>query len=228
MRSIVLSGARTWLVVLPLPLVLVNLPVMAASEKPLGVVVTADHAQLDNAKAAIGADVYSGDALATYSDGSMRMKVGASQVYLLASSSVTLLPRADMVQAKIERGTVGFSTPGPSQFEIETPLGVVSSANGQRVFGQVSLVTPTSILVTAYEGALVVKALNGEEKTVDEGQTYQATLLPAAAGGSGQAPAGAGSGGGGGGQNNPVGVGSTQVSIGITLLRSRSPQSSLG
>jgi hypothetical protein len=207
-RSIVLSGARSWLVVF-LTFSLLNVPVFAASEKPLGMVVTADHAQLDNAKAAVGADVFSGDAVATEPDGSLRMKVGASEVYLLASSSVTFAPREDKVQAKIDRGTVGFSTPASSQFEVETPLGVVSGANGQHVFGQVSVVTPTSMLVTAYEGALVVRSANGQEKMVDEGQTYEATLLPDGAGGGGQAPAGAGSGGGGG--QTPVGVGGTGI-----------------
>jgi hypothetical protein len=73
----------------------------------------------------------------------------------------------------------------------------------------VSVVTPTSMLVTAYEGALVVRSANGQEKMVDEGQTYEATLLPDGAGGGGQAPAGAGSGGGGG--QTPVGVGGTGI-----------------
>ena len=149
---------------------------MAASSKPLGMVVATDHARLDNANAAIGADIYSGDALATDVGGSLRMKVGPSQVYLLSASSATLVPQENRVQAKVEHGTVGFSTASPEQLEIGTPLGVIRGANSQRVFGQVAVLSATKMQISAYEGTLLVVAANGEQKTIQQGQTYEATL----------------------------------------------------
>jgi hypothetical protein len=189
-RSNISSGARACLVAF-LVVGMLNLPVMAASAKPLGMVVSAEHARLDNADAAIGADVYSGDALATEAGGSLRMKVGPSQVYLLSNSSATLVPQENGVRAKVEHGTMGFSTSSPAQLEIGTPLGVIRGANGQRVFGQVAVLSPGKMQISAYEGTLLVTALNGEEKTIEQGETYEATLAAPEPGG-GQNQAGVG------------------------------------
>ena len=177
MRFNILAGARSCLIAfLVVGLLNLPVPVMAASSKPLGMVVATEHARLDNANAAIGADIYSGDALATDVGGSLRMKVGPSQVYLLSASSATLVPQENRVQAKVEHGTVGFSTASPEQLEIGTPLGVIRGANSQRVFGQVAVLSATKMQISAYEGTLLVVAANGEQKTIEQGQTYEATL----------------------------------------------------
>ncbi len=192
MRSNILAGARSCLTAfLVVGLLNLPMPVMAASSKPLGMVVATDHARLDNANAAIGADVYSGDALATDIGGSLRMKVGPSQVYLLSASSATLVPQENRVQAKVGHGTVGFSTASPEQLEIGTPLGVIRGANSQRIFGQVAVLSATKMQISAYEGTLLVVAANGEQKTVSQGETYEATLAAPEPGG-GQNQAGVG------------------------------------
>ncbi len=182
MRTNILSFARCCLIAL-LVGGLLNLPVLAASAKPLGMVVSAENAHLDNGSAAIGADIYSGDALATDPGGSLRVKVGPSQVYLLSASSATLVPEENKVRAKVEHGTMGFSTSSPEQLEIGTPLGLIRGANNQRVFGQVAVLSPTRLQISAYEGTLLVTALNGEEKTIEQGQTYEATLAAPEPGG---------------------------------------------
>lgn len=190
MRSNILSGARSCAIAFVV-VGMLNLPVMAASSKSLGMVVSADHASLDNAKAAIGADIYSGDALATDAGGSMRVKVGSGQVYLLSGSSATLFPQENKVQAKVDHGTVDFSTSTPEQLEVGTPLGIIRGADSQRVFGQVAVLSPSRMEVSAYEGTLLVTALNGEQKTIEQGQTYEATLAAPEPGG-GQNQAGVG------------------------------------
>lgn len=179
-RSIVLIGARSCLVAL-LIVALLNLPVTAASAKPLGIVVTAQHARLDNVDAVNGADVYPGDALVTDAGGSLRLQIARSQMYLLSSTEATLVQRENTVQAKVDRGTLGFSMPVPNQLEIGTPLGVIRAANGQHVFGQVVVLSPTRMQVSAYEGTLVVTANGGPEKTIGPGETYEATLAADAA-----------------------------------------------
>jgi hypothetical protein len=182
-RVNLLAGARSCLTAV-LIAGMISLPAMAASSQPLGMVVTAEHAHLANSNAAIGADIYSGDTLATDADGSLRVKVGPGQVYLLASSSATLAPREDRVEAKIESGTAGFSTTLPGQLEIGTPLGVIRGADDQRIFGQVAVLSPTKIRISAYEGTLLVIAPNGERQTIDEGQTFEGTLAAPEPGGS--------------------------------------------
>jgi hypothetical protein len=211
-RSNVLAGARSCLIAL-LIVGLLNLPVMAASAKPLGIIVVADRAQLDHANAATGADVYSGDALATGQGGSLRMKVGPSQVYLLSETSATLVPQENRVQAKVERGTVGFSTSSPEQLEIGTPLGVIRGKGSQRIFGQVAVLSPTKIQISAYEGTLLVVALDGEEKTIEQGQTFDAMVAaPEPGGGQNQS----GVGGTGPNWNHIIFVAAVAVVLGVT------------
>lgn len=150
----------------------------ATAAKPLGSVIIADHAELDSAAVVQGTDVYAGDALDTGPGGSLRMKMGASQVYLLSSSAATLLAAPNAAGAKLERGTLGFSTSVPSQLEIETLVGMLRGADGQPVFGQVSQMDGVTVRVSSFEGTLRVMDLNGHEQTIAEGETYEATLLP--------------------------------------------------
>jgi hypothetical protein len=188
-RSIVL-GARSCLVAI-LCFGLLNLPTMAASAKPLGMVVLAENARLDNARAVKGADLYPGDALVTDVGGSLRIRVGASQVYLLSSTSAMLAQVENKVRAKVERGTLGFSTAASDRLEVETPLGVVRGTDGQHVFGQVVVLSAKEMRVTSYEGTLFVET-NGLVKTIGQGQTYDATLVANSDPGAPQGPNGAG------------------------------------
>jgi len=173
-RSIVPAGARS--LAMALAMGLLSTPAIAASEKPLAVVLTADHARLDNVSAAIGADVFSGDSLVTDQGGSLRLTVGLSQVYLLSASAATLVPHDSAVQARVARGTVGFSSSAAGQLEIETPLGVIRAADGKAVFGQVIVVSPTRMRVSAYQGTLLVADATGAEKAIAAGETYEANL----------------------------------------------------
>jgi hypothetical protein len=191
-------GARSILVAV-LVGALVSLPAMAASERPLATVVAAQSARLANLNAVPGADVFLDDTLVTDSGGSLRLKVGSGQVYLLASSQATLRQQESKVLAKVYRGTLGFSTPAPGQLEVETPFGVVRGVDGSRVYGQVALVSSEKMVVTAYEGTLVVER-DGQSQTVHPGQAYSVSLVPDASGG------------------GPVGVGSSGANKGHLLF----------
>ncbi len=168
---------------------LLNSASLAASEKPLGMVVESQHARLDNADAVAGVDVYAGDTFATDQGGSLRLKLGVSQVYLLASSSAKFIQQDDKVRATVDRGTLGFSTNASGQIEIETPLATVRGVNGQLVHGQVSVTGADRMTVSAYQGTLLVFA-NDQEQIIKTGQSYSVSFAPDAAAG-GQAPQGA-------------------------------------
>src|SRR5690348_2830963 len=167
---------------------LIGLPSMAAASKPLGMVVAADRAYLDHADAATGASVYADDALVTQQGGSLRLSVGPSQIYLLSLSSASLEPRDDKIQARVDRGTLGFSTARPAQLEIQTPIGVVHGADANPIFGQVSLVNPSTLRISSYEGTLVVEDVSGGQKVIAQGETYEGTLVAEASGGQNNPP----------------------------------------
>ena len=188
MLSRIRCSARSSLIAIVIASLL-NFSSLAASEKPLGMVVSSQHARLDNANAIAGVDVYAGDSFATDAGGSLRLRLGGSQVYLLASSSAKFLQQEDKVRATVGRGTLGFSTARPNEIEIETPLATVRGVNGQLVHGQVSVTGADRMTVSAYQGTLLVFA-NGQEQIIKPGQSYSVSFAPDAAAG-GQAPQGA-------------------------------------
>jgi hypothetical protein len=151
-----------------------NLPVFAANEKPLGMVIQAEEAQLGSAKATVGATVYPGDSIATGTGGTMRLKVGSGQLYLLSASAATLAENTSAFHAVVNRGTVGFSSPAVEPFELETPLGVVRPAAGA-TYGQVTLTGPREMIVSAYRGDLIVDN-NGELHAIPEGKSFRVSM----------------------------------------------------
>lgn len=169
---------RTVLIALLISSVL-NMSVFAAAGQPLGMVVVADNAHLSGVSASTGADVFTGDALQTDRNGALRVKVGSTQLYLTASSAATLGQETNPLRVKLSQGTLGFSSGVGGQFEVETPVGVVRSADGQRAFGEITILGPQKILVASYHGSLVVSG-SGMERTVTEGNAYNVTFVPSA------------------------------------------------
>jgi len=194
------SIARSGLVAI-LGFGMLNLPVFGAGGEPLGVVIQTQDAHLSNANAQIGATVYPGDAITTEQDGTIRLRIGSGQLYLAPSSSASLTQNAKIAHVDVSRGTVGFVSVTSAQVELETPVGLVRPANGERAQGQVTVTGPNQIIVSAYSGALTVEK-NGVSRTVEAGKSYNVTFDPNAAP-SAQVPTGAGTGQTGSGNNNP-------------------------
>ena len=159
---------------------LLNVPPAMAAAKPVGMVVLAENAHLSGVTANIGADVFTGDVLHTDPGGTLRMKFGATQLYLNSASAATVSQEGPPLRVSLTQGTLGFSSNAADQFEIETPVGMVRGADGQRAFGEVTILGPQKILVAAYHGSLVV-AGSGVQRTIPEGDSYNVTLVPDAA-----------------------------------------------
>ncbi len=154
----------------------------AANEKPLGIVVQATLAQVDQSKIAIGTTVYPGDTVATDDGGALRLKFGASQVYLLGASAATLQQTMGIVHAMVGRGTVGFSSNGVDKVELELPQGILRAEDGKAGYGQATIVNASEVIISAYRGSLILDN-DGELHTIPEGKSYRVTmdLEPAAA-----------------------------------------------
>ncbi len=178
MRSTVIASARSCLIGF-LAASLLNLPTMAAGAPAVGMIAETQNAFLSGAAAERGVDIYPGDTLTTQPGGSVRLAVGSSQMYLMSSTEATMEPDGTAVRAKMDRGTIDFSS-APGQIEIETPLGVVRGDGHSRTFGQVAVVNPTTIQVSAVEGNLLVAGVDGVTKNIAAGETYEASFEPAA------------------------------------------------
>ena len=168
------TAARLCLVVL-LVTSLPDIPAFAAAAKPLGMVIQAQEAQLDNAKLAVGTTVYPGDTVVTDAGGGLRLKLGGSQLYLLADSAATLSQNAAVVHAVVSRGTVGFSSNGADNVELEIPEGILRAADGQPAYGQVTILSAQEVVISAYRGALVLDN-DGELHTIPAGKNYRVTM----------------------------------------------------
>lgn len=156
---------------------LLNFPTFAANEKALGVVIQSQIGRLGNASVAIGTSVYPGDGLWTDVGGTLRIKVGTGQLYLLSSSAMSLGKSDDWVQATITRGTAGFSANYSDHLELIVPQGAIRPAEGPSANGQVTIISPVEIIVSAYRGALILDNA-GEVHVIEAGKSYRVTILP--------------------------------------------------
>ena len=178
MRSTVIASARSCLIGI-LAATLLNLPTMAAGAPTIGMIAETESALLSGATAERGVDVYPGDTLMTQPGGSMRLAVGSGQLYLMSATEATMERDGAAIRAKIDRGAVDFSSV-PGQLEIETPLGVVRGEGKGRTFGQVAILDPSTIRISAITGNLLVAGADGVTKSIPAGETFEASLEPAA------------------------------------------------
>jgi hypothetical protein len=164
-----------------LVLALLDIPALAATAKPLGLVVQAREAMLDNSTLAVGTTVFPGDTVQTDEGGTLRLKFGTNQLYLLSSSAATFSQNENTIRATVGRGTVGFSSNASSELELAIPQGILRAARGQAASGQVTITTPQEVVISSYQGALVLDN-EGEFHTIPAGKTYRVTmdLQPAA------------------------------------------------
>lgn len=172
-----LRPATRLLVVLLLIASLLNLANLSANEKPLGMIVLANGAYVDKGTAGLGADVFSGELVRTDPGGTLRLKLGPTQFYILSDSDASLIQTGSTVRARLTHGTAGFSSAAAGQFEVETPLAIIRAADGQRAFGQVTLNGTQKMMVSAYRGDLVVER-NGMSRTIKAGEAYNVTYVP--------------------------------------------------
>ena len=171
MRSIARSFTAIFLVAC-----LLDLPAFAAAAaRPLGLVVQAREALLDNSNLAVGTTVYPGDTVQTDEGGTLRLKFGATQVYLLSSSAATFSERESIIRATVGRGTVGFSADASSDVELAVAQGILRAANGHAAYGQVSIIGPQDVVITSYRGSLVLDN-EGELHTIPAGKSYRVTM----------------------------------------------------
>jgi hypothetical protein len=156
---------------------LVGLPAMGAPSKPLGLVIQAQAAQLGSTAAAAGSTVYAGDSLGTDTGGSLRMRIGPAQLYLLSASVATLGETSAGVNATLVAGTAGFLSPSGPGIELRTDLGTIRAKAAQSTHARVTVVSPNEILITSYRGPLEVET-DGETFTAAEGNTYRLVADP--------------------------------------------------
>ena len=168
-----------WCVAAAMIASLCDFPAMAAaggaSEKPLGVVVVAEHARFAGANAAAGTTVYAGDAFDTEDKGTLCLRVGTGQVFLLADSAAEFGRDAGIARLVMTRGIAVFSAPTSGQFEVETPAGMLRGVEGKPLSGRVELRGPQELVIAASGGDLVLDN-DGELHTIAAGKAVRVVI----------------------------------------------------
>lgn len=155
---------------------LIPLPAKAAPvAAPMGVVLHADRAMVGTSKAINGATVFQGDRLATEAEGQLRVRFGASQAHLFPGSSAVVSQSAGGFNAQLTRGSVSLSSANGESFSLTANGAVVRPGASQATVAQVTLVSPSELLLSSKKGALEV-TFNGEVTTLAEGNSYRMLL----------------------------------------------------
>lgn len=144
---------------------------------PLGVVTQALNAHFGTASASPGTTIYEGDRLSAGQGGSLGIRVGPSQFYVLGRSGVAFHNLPNGAQAEVTAGTVAFSTAKSSGVEILANSATIRPLDGQSVSAQVTISGPKELLVSANRGDLTF-SYNGESEVLAEGHAYRVILDP--------------------------------------------------
>ncbi len=168
---------RTCLIAL-LSLALIEVPVQASPNptSALGVVVQADHARLSSGDASSGATVFDGDTLSTDAGGRLAVRLGGSQLYLLGDSGAKMKQSNAGVVAVLQRGTVVLNSPSAGAADLKASAAHIRAQAGPTL-AQVTLVSPTELLVTSNRGTLEV-TIGEETHVVSEMTSYRVLIEP--------------------------------------------------
>jgi hypothetical protein len=146
-----------------------------AAPRPLGNILFAEHARLGSVAALAGATVYAGDRLTTDAAGSLRVRVGTGQVYLMAESAILLEEHSTGVSANLTRGTVGFASGEEAPIVVRAANVLIRPKNPSPTHGQVQVVSSHELLVSSFRGSLEV-VVGSEVQPVPEATSYRVVL----------------------------------------------------
>ncbi len=162
--------------IVALALTLASIPAFAGTNNSLGVVTGADKANVAQVAAVDGTSVYDGDVVSTQPTGTIRLRMGQSQIVLAGNSTVMLHKTDAGVYATLLHGMVRFSSVPGSPFEVRALDSLVVHAKGDsQVIGQLVLMSPTAFEIGSNKGDLAV-SLAGTDHVVAESTAYRVSL----------------------------------------------------
>jgi hypothetical protein len=170
-------GRRSLAVVLVCLLVGIPLP---GATPPLGIVTQSFRGHLRTAEVSAGATIYDGDRLSTDAGGTLRLRTGASLMYLAEHTNVTLHSAAMGALADLSGGSLIFSSALVSAMEIRAREARIRTAGNVPTVAQISVVGPKELRVTARRGALEL-TYRDETERIAEGASYRVLLDPSPA-----------------------------------------------
>ena len=171
MRSLLKSSLLTILSIM-----LVGIPMMAMPANPpsapLGSVMQADRAHQGVDLASGGATIYDGDRLETQDDGTLRARLGKSQLYMQQSTIAEVHGLSNGYSANLLHGTVIASSPEGQTFQLLANGATVRPATAHATVARVTWVNANELLLTSNLGAIQV-TYEGDVKTIEPGSSVR-------------------------------------------------------
>jgi len=166
----------TAVLIATLSLVLIEAPVMAAPASspsaPLGVVLSAENANVGAGVTTNGATIYDGDRLQTPANSTLRVRLGSGQMVLRQNTTADVHAFPNGFSANLDYGTVVVSSTEGQTFQLIADGATIRPANAQPTSGQISMISATQLILTSTRGTLEV-AMGDEVKTVEAGSSYR-------------------------------------------------------
>jgi hypothetical protein len=158
---------------------LIGIPAMAnPASAPLGWVLQAERAQVGADITAGGATIYDGDRLETQGDGTLRARLGNSQLYLRQSTIAEVHGLSNGYSASLLGGTVIASAPEGQTFQVLADGATIRPVGTQASVAQITRVSFNELLLTSNIGAIQVSLDGGDVKTIEAGNSFRMEIQP--------------------------------------------------
>ncbi len=145
---------------------------------PLGVVLASENAHVGAGVTTSGATIYDGDRLSTPANSTLRVRLGAGQIVLRQNSTADVHAFPNGFSANLDYGTVVLSSAEGQTFQVIADGATIRPATGEPTSGQISMISPTELVLTSTRGVLQV-TMADEVKTVEAGSSYRLEVEPA-------------------------------------------------
>lgn len=159
-----------------LSIMLVGLPILASPANPpsapLGSVMQADRAHQGVDITSSGATIYDGDRLETQDDGTLRARLGKSQLYMQQSTLAEVHGLSNGYSANLLRGTVIASSPEGQTFQLLANGATVRPVSAHPTVARVTRLNANELLLTSNLGAIQV-TYEGDIKTIEAGNSVR-------------------------------------------------------
>jgi hypothetical protein len=145
---------------------------------PLGWVLQAERALVGADITAGGATIYDGDRLETQGDGTLRARLGNSQMYLRQSTIAEVHGLSNGFSANLLSGTVIASAPEGQTFQVLADGATIRPVGTQATVAQITRVSFNELLLTSNVGAIQVSLDGGDVKTIEAGNSFRMEIQP--------------------------------------------------
>jgi hypothetical protein len=142
---------------------------------PLGTVTQASRAHFNSASVTAGATIYDGDGLSTDAEGALQFRGPAALFYLPGASGVTLHGLPSGTQARLQTGSVVFSTASAAGMEIIADEAFIRPVADGPTVAQVTIIGPKELQISTRRGDLQF-SYAGETEKLAGGSSYRILL----------------------------------------------------